>query len=70
MEINISLKTPIKRLAFMLGGLTLGIVTSEVVHRIYIKDPYFEWNGMLQLIWFGVMFVAFLLVAYGIVLKK
>ena len=70
MEINVSMNKLLKRAAFILGGLVLWIVTSEVVHRIYVDDPYFQWNGMLQLLWFILMFVAFLLVGYGIVLNK
>ena len=60
----------VKRAAFILGGLALGIATSEIVHRIYIDDPYFEWNGLLQLFWFVIMLIAFLLVGYGIILKN
>ena len=67
---NIFRQIFVKRAVFILGGLILGIATSEIVHRIYIDDPYFEWNGLLQLFWFVIMLIAFLLVGYGIILKK
>ena len=67
---NIFRQIYVKRAAFILGGLVLGIATSEIVHRIYIDDPYYEWNGLLQLFWFVIMLIAFLLVGYGIILKK
>ncbi len=70
MDAMVYLKTPLKRIAFIAGGLILAIATSEIVHAIYIAQPYDEWNGMLQLFWLIIMFVAIITVGYGLILKK
>lgn len=67
---NVFLRTLIVRAAFILGGSALAISTSEIVHDIYLNDPYFAGNGLLQLLWFVIMFVSFVLVAYGLIMKN